>query len=82
MSARALLRCTTPGRVFVGQRAEAFAVNLGEIFDLERLTKVAHERGRFDFFLGAASCGSSASAKGTSIPATGLNINPRSLTEC
>ncbi len=26
--------CPTAGRVFVGQRAEAFAVNLGEIFDL------------------------------------------------
>ncbi|MBC7768926.1 MAG: DUF4331 domain-containing protein [Phycisphaerales bacterium] len=26
--------CATAGRVFVGQRAEAFAVNLGEIFDL------------------------------------------------
>jgi hypothetical protein len=26
--------CTTPGRVFVGQRAEAFAVNLGPVFDL------------------------------------------------
>ncbi|HEY4187233.1 MAG TPA: DUF4331 domain-containing protein [Polyangia bacterium] len=26
--------CTTPGRVFVGQRAESFAVNLGAIFDL------------------------------------------------
>ncbi len=26
--------CTTEGRVFVGQRKEAFAVNLGEIFDL------------------------------------------------
>lgn len=26
--------CSTPGRVFVGQRAEAFAVNLGPIFDL------------------------------------------------
>lgn len=26
--------CSTAGRVFVGQRAEAFAVNLGEIFDL------------------------------------------------
>lgn len=25
--------CDAPGRVFVGQRAEAFAVNLGEIFD-------------------------------------------------
>lgn len=26
--------CATPGKVFVGQRAEAFAVNLGPIFDL------------------------------------------------
>lgn len=26
--------CTTPGRMFVGQRQEAFAVNLGPIFDL------------------------------------------------
>ncbi|WP_407492968.1 DUF4331 domain-containing protein [Pseudooceanicola sp. MF1-13] len=25
--------CDMPGRVFVGQRAEAFAVNLGEVFD-------------------------------------------------
>lgn len=29
--------CTLPSRVFVGQRAEAFAVNLGEIFDLVNL---------------------------------------------
>jgi hypothetical protein len=29
--------CATPGRVFVGQRAEAFAVNLGPIFDLVNL---------------------------------------------
>lgn len=29
--------CTVPGKVFVGQRAEAFAVNLGEIFDLVNL---------------------------------------------
>lgn len=29
--------CDTPGRVFVGQRAEAFAVNLGGIFDLVNL---------------------------------------------
>ncbi|MFZ5962172.1 DUF4331 domain-containing protein [Thalassococcus sp. BH17M4-6] len=29
--------CDGPGRVFVGQRAEAFAVNLGEIFDLVNL---------------------------------------------
>jgi len=26
--------CSTPGRVFVGQRQEGFAANLGEIFDL------------------------------------------------
>lgn len=26
--------CATPGKVFVGQRADAFAVNLGAIFDL------------------------------------------------
>ena len=26
--------CATAGKVFVGQRAEAFAVNLGEVFDL------------------------------------------------
>jgi len=26
--------CTTPGRMFVGQRREGFGVNLGEIFDL------------------------------------------------
>lgn len=26
--------CSLPGRVFVGQRAEGFAVNLGEVFDL------------------------------------------------
>ncbi|WCT74450.1 DUF4331 domain-containing protein [Sphingomonas naphthae] len=30
----ALPSCSTAGRVFVGQRAEAFAVNLGEVFDL------------------------------------------------
>ena len=29
--------CATPARVFVGQRADAFAVNLGEIFDLANL---------------------------------------------
>lgn len=29
--------CATAGRVFVGQRAEAFAVNLGEVFDLVNL---------------------------------------------
>lgn len=32
-----LPECTLPSRVFVGQRAEAFAVNLGEIFDLVNL---------------------------------------------
>ncbi|MEI9983103.1 MAG: DUF4331 domain-containing protein [Aliidongia sp.] len=26
--------CSTPGRVFVGQRAEGFGVNLGQVFDL------------------------------------------------
>lgn len=30
--------CATPGRMFVGQRAEPFAVNLGPIFDLIDLT--------------------------------------------
>ena len=29
--------CDIPGKVFVGQRAEAFAVNLGEVFDLINL---------------------------------------------
>lgn len=29
--------CDAPGRVFVGQRAEAFAVNLGDVFDLVNL---------------------------------------------
>ena len=32
--------CSTPGRVFVGQRAEAFAVNLGEVFDLVNLVPI------------------------------------------
>ena len=32
--------CSVPGRVFVGQRAEAFAVNLGEIFDLVNLVPI------------------------------------------
>ena len=32
--------CATPGKVFVGQRAEAFAVNLGEIFDLVNLVPI------------------------------------------
>ena len=30
--------CATPARVFVGQRAEAFAVNLGKVFDLVNIT--------------------------------------------
>ena len=29
--------CSTPGRVFVGQRKESFVVNLGEVFDLINL---------------------------------------------
>ncbi|NUB43296.1 DUF4331 domain-containing protein [Fertoebacter nigrum] len=32
--------CANNGRVFVGQRAEAFAVNLGEIFDLVNLVPI------------------------------------------
>ena len=32
--------CATAGKVFVGQREEAFAVNLGEIFDLVNLVPV------------------------------------------
>ncbi len=32
--------CSTPGRVFVGQRAEAFAVNLGSVFDLVNLVPI------------------------------------------
>lgn len=32
--------CAQPGRVFVGQRAEGFAVNLGRIFDLVNLVPV------------------------------------------
>ena len=32
--------CAQPGKVFVGQRAEAFAVNLGEVFDLVNLVPV------------------------------------------
>ena len=32
--------CSSPGRVFVGQRAEGFAVNLGRVFDLVNLVPV------------------------------------------
>lgn len=32
--------CATQGRVFVGQRAEAFAVNLGEVFDLVNIVPI------------------------------------------
>ena len=32
--------CNETGRVFVGQRAEAFAVNLGEVFDLVNLVPI------------------------------------------
>ncbi len=32
--------CGAPGRVFVGQRAEGFAVNLGRVFDLVNLVPV------------------------------------------
>jgi len=34
-----LPNCATPGRMFVGQRAEPFAVNLGPIFDLIDIPK-------------------------------------------
>ncbi|MES2665533.1 MAG: DUF4331 domain-containing protein [Pseudomonadota bacterium] len=32
--------CDTPGKVFVGQRAEGFAVNLGRVFDLVNLVPI------------------------------------------
>jgi len=32
--------CPTPAKVFVGQRADAFSVNLGEIFDLVNLVPI------------------------------------------
>ncbi|WP_299783231.1 DUF4331 domain-containing protein [uncultured Roseobacter sp.] len=32
--------CETPGRVFVGQRSDAFALNLGEVFDLINLVPI------------------------------------------
>lgn len=32
--------CSTPGRVFAGQRAEYFAVNLGPVFDLVNLVPI------------------------------------------
>ncbi|MCC2637736.1 MAG: hypothetical protein K0Q68_1455 [Moraxellaceae bacterium] len=35
--------CATPGRVFVGQRKDSFAVNLGEIFDLVNIAAPATE---------------------------------------
>jgi hypothetical protein len=37
--------CTTPGRVFVGQRKEGFVVNLGEIFDLVNTNPVGPRDG-------------------------------------
>lgn len=36
----AIPECDTNGRVFVGQRAEAFAVNLGPVFDLVNLVPI------------------------------------------
>lgn len=38
--------CSTPGRVFVGQRKEGFAVNLGEIFDLVNTNPLGPVDGR------------------------------------
>jgi Domain of unknown function (DUF4331) len=40
ISAFSLPGCATPGRVFAGQRAEAFAVNLGAVFDLVNIVPV------------------------------------------
>ena len=37
--------CTSPGRVFVGQRKESFVVNLGETFDLINLNPLGAETG-------------------------------------
>lgn len=38
-------RCDTPGKMFVGQRAEGFAVNLGPIFDLVNIVPLEGEAG-------------------------------------
>jgi hypothetical protein len=35
--------CSTPGRVFVGQRQDGFVVNLGEVFDLVNIKYPAQE---------------------------------------
>ncbi|MDI3258554.1 MAG: DUF4331 domain-containing protein [Sinobacteraceae bacterium] len=37
--------CSTPGKVFVGQRKEGFAVNLGEAFDLVNLNPLGKTSG-------------------------------------
>jgi hypothetical protein len=37
--------CSAPGRVFVGQRREGFAVNLGEAFDLVNLNPLGNTSG-------------------------------------
>ncbi len=37
--------CATPGRMFVGQRQESFAVNLGEVFDLINTNPIGPEDG-------------------------------------
>ena len=39
--------CSTPGKVFVGQRAEAFAVNLGEVFDLVNIVPIEGDSAPF-----------------------------------
>lgn len=41
-----LPNCDRAGRVFVGQRAEAFAVNLGEVFDLVNLVPIEGDSAR------------------------------------
>ncbi len=40
--------CSTPGRVFVGQRKDPFVVNLGRTFDLINLNPLATSGGRDD----------------------------------
>ncbi len=69
--------CATPGKMFVGQRAEGFAVNLGQIFDLVNLdldaaTPQANPLGPMD--QGANTiAGTSVTSIALEVPATCLN---------
>ncbi len=47
ISAATFPGCSAPGRVFVGQRAEAFAVNLGEVFDLVNIIPIEGDSAPF-----------------------------------